>query len=125
MNAAVQLVSLAFPLLSLCSCATMAPQVPGDVALNDDAGRGGLLVVRIEVEGHGELPFVLDTGSPVTLLDQSLEPRLGKRLGTAVLHHFADKLQSHIYSAPKLYLNGTRLLTGGRIWTGDFKSTFS
>lgn len=121
MNAIVKLAVSTLALLGLCSCATVAPPIPHDVTLNDDAGRGGLLIVRLNVEGHGELPFVLDTGSPVTLLDQSLEQRLGKRLGTSVLHHFGDKLQSHIYSAPKLYLNGTRLVTGSRVWTGDFK----
>ena len=38
-----------------------------------------------------------------------------------------DQFQSHTYAAPKLYLNGTRLLTGRKAYTGDFKklSSFS
>src|SRR5690242_8731403 len=122
MNTIVKLVPLSvLTLLAVGGSARPALQRPADVVINDDAGRGSLLILKLRLESGEELPFVVDTGSPVTLLDQSLESKLGKRLGTSVLHHFGEKLQSHIYAAPKIFLNGTLLRTGDRVWTGDFK----
>jgi hypothetical protein len=38
---------------------------------------GHLLLVPAEVNGHGEGYFILDTGSPYTLISQTLMPRSG------------------------------------------------
>src|SRR6185437_6672604 len=74
---------IVFSLLLLCSCATERsshPHLATEVAINKDAGRGGLLFIMLRLENVEELPFVLDTGSPGTLFDKSLIPKLGKRL---------------------------------------------
>src|SRR5512147_1069796 len=75
--------------LFLCSCATTpesssispATVLPADVTLNEDAGRGGWIIVMLRLESGEELPFIVDTGASGTLLDKSLEPKLGKRSG--------------------------------------------
>lgn len=86
-------------------------QLPGHVAMNKGAGRGSWLIVALRLESGEELPFVVDTGSPITLLDESLQPKLGKRLETMTFSSPAGgKQESGVYPAPKLYL-GSALLT--------------
>jgi hypothetical protein len=108
-------------LLLFCPFAMAFASLAADVPINDEAGRGGLLILKLRLEDGTELPFLVDTGSPVTFFDVSLESRLGHRLGTRHFRHFGVKHKSNIYAAPKLYLNGSRLLTGGRVWIDDFK----
>ena len=82
-------------LLLFCSCATTpepsaiipASDLPADVTMNKEAGRGNWLFVTLRLESGDELPFFVDTGMTVTLLDKSLEPKLGKRLGTGKVMH--------------------------------------
>src|SRR5690348_5224755 len=72
-------------LLLLCSCTTdnfTHSRFPAAVAMNQDAGYGGFLEVMVRLEDGRELPFILDTGASGTCFDKSLEPQLGKRLGT-------------------------------------------
>ena len=123
MSGFIKLTSLAIDLILLliCPCATASSNLPDDVPINDEAGRGGLLILKVQVVDGTELPFLVDTGSPVTFFDTSLESKLGKRLSTGHFRHFGVKHKSNIYAAPKLYLNGSRLLTGGRVWIDDFK----
>ena len=67
--------------------------------------------------------FVLDTGSPVTILDKSLEPKLGQRLGTKTNDYgWWGKRTVGIYAPPKLYLGDTELMTGGQVLTDDLSS---
>ena len=74
-------------LLLLCSCATTpeppaiipASELPADVIVNKDAGRGMWLFVTLRLESGEELPFFVDTGMTFTLFDKSLESKLGKR----------------------------------------------
>src|SRR6266487_5261972 len=116
-------------LMLLCSCARMpdpsaivpASELPADVIMNKEAGRGGDLTVTLWLESGEELPFVLDTGAQVTVLDKSLEPKLGKRLETTTILLPRDKQDSGVYAAPKLYLGSTPLVTGSNIITYDFK----
>ena len=61
---------------------SIKPQLPADVTLNKDAGRRSYLFVTISLETGEKLPFIVDTGSPVTFFRKSLEPKLGKRVGT-------------------------------------------
>ena len=114
-----------FSLLLLCSCAIehlSRPQLPAEVAINKDAGRGSLLYVNLRFESGEELPFVVDTGSPGTLFDKSLVSRLGGRLplGTWTVPMAGEKQKSGIYWEPKLYWGNTRLKTGRLCATVDF-----
>ena len=96
-------------------------QLPADVTINHDAGRGNFLFVTPQLENGEDLPLVVDTGAPGTLLDKSLEPKLGKRLGTRTIWMLGGKQKVAIYSAPNLYLGGVPLMTGGNIITCDLK----
>jgi hypothetical protein len=93
--------------------------------MNHDAGRGGEIVVTVQLEDGKELPFMLDTGSPVTCLDKSLEPMLGKSKGTISFNTLdGPKMDATIYRAPRLYLQDVRLMTGDLVYAVDLK-TFS
>jgi hypothetical protein len=102
----------------LCSCATRnsnPPQLPADVAMNKDAGRGNLLIVMLRLESGEELPFVLDTGTTVICLDKSLESKLGKRRGRGKMWHDGKIISPDLYAVPKLYLGSTPLVTSGKV----------
>ena len=107
--------------LLVCSLAKADLQLPDDVIINKDAGCGGYLIVMLRLESGQELPFIVDTGSPITLLDKSLEPKLGKRLGTMIVTTVkAEKQKGGRFAAPKLFLGNALLLTGSNIVTHDF-----
>ncbi|MGO8678666.1 MAG: retropepsin-like aspartic protease [Limisphaerales bacterium] len=115
-------------LLLLPSCVTTpssssmkpAAGLPADVMMNTDAGRGNHLFVTLRLEDGEELPFLLDTGASGTCLDKSLEPRLGKRLGTDTWWHFGDNGEAGSYAAPRFYLGNSLLrMTGTNIVTLD------
>ena len=90
--------------------------------MNKEAGRGGLLFVTLRLETGEMLPFVVDTGCPVTIFDKSLEPKLGSRLGAGTSLNFGVKREIGIYAAPRLYLGSTRLqLAGTNILACDCK----
>jgi hypothetical protein len=90
--------------------------------MNKNAGHGANLFVTLRLETGDEVPFCIDTGTPRTLLDVSFEPKLGARRGTNTLNHFGSTYRGGIYTAPKLYLGDTQLLTASNIWTYDFKN---
>jgi hypothetical protein len=114
---------ICFSLLLLCSCATTpdpsalvpASELPADVTINKDAGRGNLLFVTLRLESGEKLPFFVDTGSPATVFDKSLEPKLGKCVGTGAFWNFGTKHEMDIYAAPTLYIENTQLMTGRNI----------
>jgi hypothetical protein len=90
--------------------------------MNKDAGRGNFLFVTLRLEDGEELPFILDTGSPATLFDKSLAPKLKRLpLGTWKVPMPGDIQKSGIYLTPKLYLGTSRLKTGSLAATIDFK----
>ena len=103
--------------LLLCSCATenviqpVHPQLPPTVSMNEDAGRGGLLLVEVRLADGEKLPFVIDTGAAMTMFDKSLESKLGERLGTTTLTDFGVKQEGNTYVMPKLYLGHALLQT--------------
>jgi hypothetical protein len=110
--------------LPLCSCATrMSRQLQAEVNINRDAGRGGLVFVKLRLASEEELPFIVDTGSPGTLFDKSLVPKLGFRLpiGTWTVPIGNEKQKSGVYWEPKIYLGRTRLKTGRLCATADFQ----
>src|SRR5882724_2365297 len=119
-------------LMILSSCATapiwfvddsIRPPLPAETSLNKGAGRGDNLFVTLRLETGEELLFLVDTGSPCTFLDKSMHPKLGKRLGTQKVRWLGGKGggkgRAGVYKAPKLYLNGTELVTAPRVLTLD------
>lgn len=118
-------------LLFLCSCATRphsstivaATELPADTAINVYAGRGGHLNVSLRMEDGQEMLFMVDTGSPITLLDKSLETKLGKRRDTKNISFPGGSWEkAGLYAAPKLYLGNTRLMTGNFVAVHDFNA---
>lgn len=119
----------AFFLLLLCSCATKKPtppppvqsQLPPEIVMNEDAGRGGWVIVNVQLEGGRELPFIVDTGASGTLFDKSLAPLLHKRPGSVTLRMWGARERAELYDAPRLFLGGVPLRTGRVVATHDFK----
>ena len=116
---------IAFALILLCSCAiepSARGALPPDVPINPDAGRGNWLIVTIQLGSGQKLPVVVDTGAGATVLNKSLEPKLGKRLGTVPNNHWGKVITNDVYVAPKLHLGGTQLrMTGDYIVCADIK----
>src|SRR5436190_9291614 len=110
--------------LLLCFPATAGSThvpLPADVIMNKGAGRGDWLIVKVRLESGEESPFIVDTGSPGSVLDKSFEPRLGTRLHPFTLRTFFGRQESGLYAAPKLYLGNVPLVTDRYIATFDFK----
>jgi len=104
-------------LIPFCTAATNTPHpLRGEVTINKEAGRGGPLIVNVRFDGE-ELPFVVDTCAPITTIDKSLEPMLGKRLGVTNVFSLSDKQACGIYAAPTLHLNDALLIVGDTIIT--------
>lgn len=121
-------------LLLLCSCAgsphrhsdhSARPPLPREVAFNDAAGRRDNLLVAVHLEDGEELLLSVDTGCPVTILDDSLARKLGKSVGTEKVNFaFQEQRELAVYRSPKLYLGSTPLLTGPRVLVGDLRRQF-
>jgi hypothetical protein len=105
------------------SCATQNSArsgLPADTSFNKDAGHDHLLYLKLRLENGKDLLFAMDTGVPHVVLDKSLEPVLGKRLGTTQARSiWSGNMPADEYEAPKLYLGGARLLTGDRVFAAD------
>jgi hypothetical protein len=110
--------------LLLCARA-LCSALPADIVMNPEAGRGGQLNITIRLADGQQLPVLVDTGANATVLDKSLEPKLGKRLGKGLASGWGAKGTADLYAAPKLYLGNVPLMTGARVWTagGDSKKT--
>lgn len=95
--------------------------LPPEVSINQDAGcggwlPGGWLAVKVHLETGEEVVFIVDSGSPVTIVDDSLAPKLGKRVGAKPVTFVGRKQQrAEIYAAPKLLLGNVPLLSGGYV----------
>ncbi|HEX3627506.1 MAG TPA: hypothetical protein VH280_19030 [Verrucomicrobiae bacterium] len=108
----------------MCSCATQnppPPRLPADVALGRDAGRGADIFVMLRLDDGESLPFIMDTGAPITIVEKSQESKLGERLDTGKLWNFGFEQESAVYPAPRLYLGNTPLLRGSNVATFDRK----
>ena len=100
-------------LVLLCSCATtpnwdaddsIRPPLPAETAFDIGAGRGDLIYLRLRFERGEELVFAVDSGAQVTELDKSLEPKLGKRLGSVEVHSTRYGVgEGGAYEAPRLH----------------------
>lgn len=110
------------PIMLLClQIRAESLSLPADVPINEGAGRGDHLIVQVRLGSGEEVPFVVDTGASITLLDKSFESKLKTRRGTAVVVRPGDKQTANIYAAPELYLRGVRLATGTNVFTYNFK----
>jgi hypothetical protein len=108
-------------LILFCSCASersLHSQLPSDSSFDEFASHGAPLLVTLTLDSGEDLLFMVDTGSPRTYLNKSLEPKLGKRLGTKnVTWGFYGKREDGLYAAPALFLGNTRLQLGNQIAT--------
>jgi hypothetical protein len=113
--------ALAVLLISLTLArAGQALDLPPEVALDaDDLGRG-LLVVPIQLPNGQEARFLLDTGSPITLIDRSLRPLLGAKGERLKVTVWGKKKSGRFYAAPKLKLNGVELALEPLVASYDF-----
>jgi len=97
--------------------------IPPEIPINDKAGRGGWLVVTLELEDGSSFPAIIDTGCPGILLDKSLQPALGKQLHPFKIWTMFGQQDSGLYATPKLYLSGTQLIAGQYVATYDFSKS--
>jgi hypothetical protein len=114
---------MSFCLILVCSCVTRnshPPDLPPETTFNSGAGRGDWLFVPLHLQDGKELLFAVDTGMPVTILDKSLEPLLGKCVGTHRRNYMSfSSSMADTYKAPKIYLGKTRLKTWKWVVTED------
>jgi hypothetical protein len=118
--------------LLMCSCRparepsaeSIPAALPSDVSLETSTGfGGGWLCLTLHLESGADVLCALETGSPFTVLDKSLEPKLGECLGTKSSESaWFGKWILNEYRAPKCYLGNTPLRMTDRIRTGDFRA---
>jgi hypothetical protein len=128
------LAAIACPAL-LCSCNAVPqwypsdathPELPAEILFNNEAGRGESLFITVRSEDGKFWFFGVDTGSSVTVLDKSLEARLGKRLSKKEIPTgWLGKIVFGVYRSPKLFLGKTPLLMGENVWTTDLSTMAS
>jgi hypothetical protein len=79
--------------------------------------------MTLRLESGEKLLFSVDTGCPVTCLDKSLEPKLGKRLSSTLgLWGYYGLAREGVYQAPALCLGSTRLEMSDQVCTVDLRS---
>ena len=109
----------------LCSCVvqnSIRTSLPTDVPLIGKIARGDNLYLSLDLEGGEKLLFMVDTGCPQTILDKSLEPKLGECLGRKTIHYgLYGNSVTRAYAAPRLYLGNAQLLTGRRVFTDNLR----
>lgn len=82
----------------------------------------GVLAVPLRFEPLDKpLLFIIDTGSPITLIDKSFNRLLGKRKGRLNYQAWDLKAKGATYEAPKFFAGETQLLTGSNILTCNLK----
>ena len=126
----VRVIGAGVCLVLWCSCATtpdwdaddsIRPPLPAETSLNKGAGRGEHIRVTLHLKSGQEIPVMVDTGSPDTMLDKSLNSKLGKRLGKETYRFPAMKKgTAATYRSPELYLGGTQLRIGKNVSTIDW-----
>ncbi len=100
------------------STTTQPPSLPAPISLDKTSCAEGPLIVKLHLDVGEELPFKVDTGSLITLLDESLTSKLGHRMGTGHVPMFDQRLKDEgIYQTPKLYAGETQLLMGAQVYT--------
>lgn len=99
------------------------PSTP--VSFNGEAGKGDWIKLNLHFENGTETgPVMVDTGWPYkTVLDKSLAPLLGKRIGSGFFYSpfMGGFVRADTYNTPKLYVGGTQLLMGSRVYVYDLQ----
>src|SRR2546429_524430 len=92
-----------------------------EASLNEGAGRGDALYLTLHLNEGQEVLFMVDTGADGTILDQSLAAQLGEQFESQILNDSSTGKKQSVqkYMAPRLSLEGTRLLTGIFVATLD------
>jgi hypothetical protein len=96
-----------------------SPALPAEITLNQSAGRGGWVILSVRLAEGEELPMILDTGAPITLVDLSLRPKLGERLDLGTVESFHGRQLGGVYAAPKFYLDQVPLEGGSNVVATD------
>ena len=90
--------------------------------MHPGSGAGNPLEVTIRLDDGEECLFDLDTGASMSLLDISLEPKLGPRLRTVTLWRWGKSENSGTYASPGFSLGGVLLRKTGRyVFTTSLK----
>ncbi len=128
MNAArlLRVTSIAIGLSLVCSCVPPSLRIPvGVVPMNDRAGTGDVLLIPLRLNDQEERLFILDTGSPVTLIDPSCAAIVGGPVGTNRVHSIFGADPALRYRSPSIYLGDTQLRTGPWVIAWDLKRVSS
>jgi hypothetical protein len=117
--------------LLLASCASVPPPPPADplhpglppeTSFDRGFGTERVLCLRLQSERGEKWRFLVDSGSPVTIFDRALRPKLGPALGVApVQYAWSGAAMLQVHEAPRLFLSDTLLLTGPRVWSDDLR----
>jgi hypothetical protein len=112
-------------LINFNAFADSQPQLPVEVSMNPTAGCRDFLIVTLQMQDGEKLPFMVDTGTSGTLIDQSLASKLGKPIGKSTIQSWGHVATCKVYAAPRLYLGGLQLMSADPIATIDCKKEFS
>ena len=101
------------------------PELPAEIFFNKDAGHGDSLFITVRSESGEDWMFGVDTGSPITTMDKSLESKLGKRLSTKQISFgWMGDYSVGVYQPPKIYIGKIPLVIGDNVESADL-SQFS
>ena len=107
-------------LLCACLVSSGAPiKLPAELSMNADAGRGNWVIVPLRLTNGKELQFILDTGCPHTILDESRVSELGAQLGRTNIWLLSGEKKAGVYMTPQLYLGGVRLIIDSNVLACD------
>ncbi|HTI71893.1 MAG TPA: hypothetical protein VMF06_18095 [Candidatus Limnocylindria bacterium] len=99
-----------------------AKELPGEVTISQDIKIGAAIYLTLTLENGTPVVVLLDTGSAVTHLDESLVPYLGPKKGTTeVIFPAMGWITAALYNQPKLFLNGTELKAEGKVQVYPFR----
>jgi hypothetical protein len=116
-------------LISACASAPpplpadpLHPGVPADADFDRGIGTSRVLCLRLQGDRGEKWRFLVDSGSPITIFDQSLRRKLGPVLATEPVDYaWSGAAVLEVHNAPRLFLNNTLLLTGPKVWSDDLR----
>ena len=121
--------------LLLASCATIPPTLPADplhpglppeTGFDRGIGTDRVFCLRLQGESGEKWRFLVDSGSPITIFDRSLRGKLGAPVGVETIQYaWSGSAELQVHTAPRLFLNGTLLLTGPRVWSDDLRRVWA